>query len=885
MADTSEIEEGLSQLLTDLLPIFEASARERAKFHKLNGDNDYRKFFYYLQVELVVLRSKHGSEALDLGTTRRALALLNSIITHSVAETREEPYSTLRAIENGEVSCDSVLAMPANSDEILMDLEDCGTLKDDISIPILTYSSTIRQPPGRDIRLSADKLYQGISNCWPCICGLGHEGMLYLATHHSESIGDGITYDFLFGTLNPRRKWQEAKICVIHSSDPVSSPIPTIVVHRPNKVPNDLNPQFGPAIESLCSATPSNNNVKLSLVIANDGVWKGRPERHQSFARSLQVRISLRQVLERELLTRKRTIAQVLAVVLANSALQLSGTPWLPASWGIDDIYFLGSENNAIALRPTILAPFVSGEVDTDEVNLTQLELATDLGSECIHPNRHILALGIVLLELFFKTPIQTFRMPEHLTATGQVDANTDYWAATMAWEQEDWDVHDRYKEAVRSCLYWPEDRESNFDSLSLHKILYNEVVRELEEELEAYKLTVPKLDAYLRPYKLAANFSSQEAQSVQPVTNHSLADNMLESQLETSSQHHHSHELPWLSSNSHAGSIIHCQENQYRRTVFSFFDNNEPRLGSAAHADDWFRLYRAKVRPLLPHYSSPSGRVKIAILDTGIDLGEDVISSLTDRIIKNESFLVDDKSTDDLDGHGTHVAGLILRVAPNSELYIARIAKNQSLLDKISIVNALKEAINWGVDIISMSFGFTAYNQDLEELQAVIKEVFRRDILMFCAASNNGGNGDIAYPADRDEVICINAADGEGSPSGFNPGEATLNRNFCALGENVKSSWPTRFNLGDQRKSGTSFATPIAASFAAIILGFCGNHKESASHVFEISKLKTRQGMMNALKLMGRKKGSGYLWLDPGKLFDSSRRDIFGDIIAVANK
>lgn len=154
----------------------------------------------------------------------------------------------------------------------------------------------------------------------------------------------------------------------------------------------------------------------------------------------------------------------------------------------------------------------------------------------------------------------------------------------------------------------------------------------------------------------------------------------------------------------------------------------------------------------------------------------------------------------------------------------------------------------------------------------------------MFCAAGNSGGNRDIAYPADRDEVICINGADGEGTPSGFNPGEATVNRNFCALGESINSSWPTRFNLGDQRKSGTSFATPMAASFAATILGFCRDHAESGSHEFQISKLKTRQGMMNALRLMGRNKGD-YIWLDPGKLFSSSRRDVFGDIIAVANK
>jgi hypothetical protein len=77
---------------------------------------------------------------------------------------------------------------------------------------------------------------------------------------------------------------------------------------------------------------------------------------------------------------------------------------------------------------------------------------------------------------------------------------------------------------------------------------------------------------------------------------------------------------------------------------------------------------------------TSATEPVKIAILDTGVQGSHELILANKRRIKESLSFLTDDESTEDMDGHGTHVAGLLLRVAKVSDIYIGRVAKSNQL-------------------------------------------------------------------------------------------------------------------------------------------------------------------------------------------------------------
>ena len=83
----------------------------------------------------------------------------------------------------------------------------------------------------------------------------------------------------------------------------------------------------------------------------------------------------------------------------------------------------------------------------------------------------------------------------------------------------------------------------------------------------------------------------------------------------------------------------------------------------------------------MFPLFPICQNRVRIAVLDTGIDMTNDFIRTNRARIKGKTSFLsAPEDSCKDLDGHGTHVAGLLLKVAHNAEIYPARVTKGREI-------------------------------------------------------------------------------------------------------------------------------------------------------------------------------------------------------------
>lgn len=125
------------------------------------------------------------------------------------------------------------------------------------------------------------------------------------------------------------------------------------------------------------------------------------------------------------------------------------------------------------------------------------------------------------------------------------------------------------------------------------------------------------------------------------------------------------------------------------------------------------------------------------------------------------------------------------------------------------------------------MSFGFPSREVDgYDLLSRSIRRAVNKDVLLFAAASNNGANTKRAYPARHPDVICIHSTNANGAPSDFNP-IPLQGDNLATVGEAIESAWPVHLcdremnKLCVARKSGTSFATPIASGVASFLLQY----------------------------------------------------------------
>jgi subtilisin family serine protease len=122
--------------------------------------------------------------------------------------------------------------------------------------------------------------------------------------------------------------------------------------------------------------------------------------------------------------------------------------------------------------------------------------------------------------------------------------------------------------------------------------------------------------------------------------------------------------------------------------------------------------------------HTSSDEPVKVAILDTGIDRNHPdfqhprskpkkggIISPVRGeeeqikRIMASQNFCDDRKDVEDvtdIDGHGTHVAGIILQLAPAAELYIARVCEGDESYGRSSVApkaNVPNEKLKQSVD------------------------------------------------------------------------------------------------------------------------------------------------------------------------------------------
>ena len=262
---------------------------------------------------------------------------------------------------------------------------------------------------------------------------------------------------------------------------------------------------------------------------------------------------------------------------------------------------------------------------------------------------------------------------------------------------------------------------------------------------------------------------------------------------------------------------------------------------------------------------------VKIAVIDSGCDIDH---KDLKNRIIGGRNFTSEDNGNinkyEDYNGHGTHVCGTIAAsnnsygitgVAPDAQLLILKALDKNGSGSMESIIEAINFAIAKKVDIISMSLGTS---EDVPQLHKAIKKAVDSNILVVCAAGNEGDGIDstdeFSYPGSYNEVISVGAIDSLKSAARFSDSNKEVD--LVAPGVNIVSTF---LNGKYETLSGTSMATPHVTGFLALLIEW--SQKEFGRKLTEVELYSQLIKNTVTLPISRTLQGNGLLLVNPNNI------------------
>lgn len=175
---------------------------------------------------------------------------------------------------------------------------------------------------------------------------------------------------------------------------------------------------------------------------------------------------------------------------------------------------------------------------------------------------------------------------------------------------------------------------------------------------------------------------------------------------------------------------------------------------------------------------------------------------------------------------HGTHVASIIFGqpnsvvegIAPNCRgLIIPVFPDSGRKLSQLDLSRAIEQAVDAGAHIINISGGqLTDVGEADGWLEKAVQLCNENNVLIVAAVGNDGCKC-LHVPAAVPTVLAVGAMNNLGKPMDFsNWGDIYQNQGILAPGENILGAKP---GGGTIRLNGTSFASPIVAGVAALLL------------------------------------------------------------------
>lgn len=227
-----------------------------------------------------------------------------------------------------------------------------------------------------------------------------------------------------------------------------------------------------------------------------------------------------------------------------------------------------------------------------------------------------------------------------------------------------------------------------------------------------------------------------------------------------------------------------------------------------------------------------------IAVLDTGID---EAHPDLAGRVSLRHDFTGSASGAADVEGHGTHVAGIVAAVANNGQgvagvgysvgLISAKVLDDSGAGSLSQLISGINWAADNGAKVINMSLGATSqgtwddcdpswyedlFDAGVNELKDAINGAWNNGIVLVASAGNNG-NTFKQWPGSCSHVLAVADTQSNDTISPTSTRGSWVH--VAAPGTGILS---TRTGGGFVGKSGTSMAAPHVAGLAALVRASC---------------------------------------------------------------